>query len=162
MYLMGWLVWWPDYGDNYTRCQSMWKLLRFVSQFNTDFFLTWQTDVFHLFLWPKPNYCICINILSCVLTSILVIKFWCFGNILILSRKNVDYCDFTAIYGWLWNSIVTKHHDLQKRLCAKNLNFTYLNLTPGDGACFFKAIVPIFKILFYRNFLSKHTWMIDQ
>ena len=33
--------------------------------------------------------------------------------------------------------ILVKHYDLQDRLYARNLNYTYFNVTDGNGACFF-------------------------
>ena len=50
--------------------------------------------------------------------------------------------------------LIAKHHDLQERLVSKNLSYTYFDTTPGDGACFFNAIFEVFKVPFYRNFLT--------
>ena len=49
---------------------------------------------------------------------------------------------------------VSGHYDLQKILCDNNLPYIYHILTIGDGACWFNAIVDIFKIETFLNFLD--------
>ena len=46
------------------------------------------------------------------------------------------------------------HYNVQKVLCDSNLPYVYFSLTPGDGACWFNAIVEIFQLVKFKNFLS--------
>ena len=52
------------------------------------------------------------------------------------------------------NLLVSKHHDLQERLCIKNLKYTYFYITNGDGACFFNALSETFSLSQYKCFLD--------
>ena len=40
--------------------------------------------------------------------------------------------------------LIAKHHDLQERLINKQLPYTYVQLTPGDGNCWFSSICQAF------------------
>lgn len=51
--------------------------------------------------------------------------------------------------------LLVKHYDLQERLCSKNLDYTYFDVTEGNGACFFNAISEIFNVPFYENLLNE-------
>ena len=49
---------------------------------------------------------------------------------------------------------ISLHNEIQKKLIDCDLNFSYFDVTPGDGACWFNAITEIFKLEYYQQLID--------